>query len=48
MDEQQAIRCLKRGDIGGLEVLVSLYQVRAARTAYLITHDAAGVERMPP
>jgi RNA polymerase sigma-70 factor (ECF subfamily) len=44
MDEQQAIRYLKRGDIGGLEVLVSLYQVRAVRTAYLITHDAALAE----
>jgi RNA polymerase sigma-70 factor (ECF subfamily) len=39
MDEQQAIQCLKQGDIGGLEVLVGLYQVRAVRTAYLITCD---------
>jgi RNA polymerase sigma-70 factor (ECF subfamily) len=44
MDELQAIRCLKEGDIGGLEVLVSLYQVRAARTAYLITQDPALAE----
>jgi RNA polymerase sigma-70 factor (ECF subfamily) len=44
MDEQQAIRCLKRGDIGGLEVLVTLYQVRAVRTAYLITGEAALAE----
>lgn len=41
MDEQQAIQQLKRGDVGGLETLVSLYQVRAVRTAYLITHDPA-------
>ena len=39
MDEQEAIRILKRGDIGGLEVLVTCYQVRAIRAAYLITRD---------
>ncbi len=39
MDEQQAIRTLKRGDIGGLETLVTRYQVKAIRTAYLITRD---------
>jgi len=39
MDELQAIRSLKRGDIGGLEYLVSRYQVRAARVSFLITHD---------
>ncbi len=39
MDEQQAIQRLKHGDIGGLEYLVSRYQVRAVRTAYLITRD---------
>lgn len=39
MDEQQAIRALKRGDIGGLETLVMGYQVKAIRTAYLITRD---------
>jgi DNA-directed RNA polymerase specialized sigma24 family protein len=44
MDEKQAIRGLKRGDIGGLEVLVTLYQVRAVRTAYLITGEAALAE----
>jgi RNA polymerase sigma-70 factor (ECF subfamily) len=44
MDEQQAIRRLKSGDIGGLEVLVSLYQVRAVRTTFLITRDAAQAE----
>ena len=40
MDEQQAILSLKRGDIVGLEFLVGLYQVRAVRTAYLITRDS--------
>ena len=40
MDEQQAILCLKYGDIAGLEFLVGLYQVRAVRTAYLITRDS--------
>ena len=44
MDEQQAIRRLRSGDIGGLEILVSLYQVRAVRTAFLITRDAALAE----
>jgi RNA polymerase sigma-70 factor (ECF subfamily) len=40
MDEQEAIQVLKRGDIGGLAVLVHCYQVKAIRTAYLITRDA--------
>jgi RNA polymerase sigma-70 factor, ECF subfamily len=44
MDEQRAIQQLKTGDIGGLEVLVSLYQVRAVRAAFLITRDAALAE----
>lgn len=39
MDEQKAIQRLKNGDIGGLEFLVTRYQVRAIRTAYLITRD---------
>ena len=44
MDEQNAIRRLKSGDIGGLEILVNLYQVRAVRTAFLITRDPALAE----
>ena len=44
MDEQQAIQRLKSGDIGGLEILVNLYQVRAVRTAFLITQDPAQAE----
>ena len=39
MDETQAIQQLKNGDIGGLEFLVARYQVKAVRTAYLITRD---------
>jgi len=39
VDEQTAIRQLKQGDIGGLEFLVGRYQVKAVRTAYLITRD---------
>jgi RNA polymerase sigma-70 factor, ECF subfamily len=40
MEEQEAIQQLKSGDIGGLEILVNLYQVRAVRTAFLITREA--------
>lgn len=39
MDDHQAIRQLKAGDIGGLAVLVKRYQTPAIETAYLITHD---------
>lgn len=39
MDEQAAIVRLQQGDIGGLEVLVRLYQVKAVRAADLITRD---------
>jgi RNA polymerase sigma-70 factor, ECF subfamily len=39
MDDLQAIRRLKNGDIGGLEILVTRYQKKAVQTAYLITHD---------
>lgn len=39
MDEFQAIQRLKKGDIGGLEFLVFRYQVKAVRTAYLISRD---------
>jgi RNA polymerase sigma-70 factor, ECF subfamily len=44
IDETEAIRRLKQGDIGGLEVLVSRYQVKAVRTAYLITRDPTQAE----
>lgn len=44
MDEQQAIRRLKNGDIGGLEFLVMRYQTKALRVAYLITGDQPTAE----
>jgi RNA polymerase sigma factor (sigma-70 family) len=39
MEDLQAIRRLKRGDIGGLECLIARHQGKALRTAFLITHD---------
>ncbi|HIQ01323.1 MAG TPA: RNA polymerase sigma factor [Anaerolineales bacterium] len=39
MEEREAIARLKRGDIGGLEVLVRRYQVQAVRAATLIVRD---------
>lgn len=44
MDDLQAIRRLKCGDIGGLEVLVARYQIKAVDAAFLITQDAALAE----
>jgi RNA polymerase sigma-70 factor (ECF subfamily) len=44
MDEQQAIQRLKNGDIGGLEFLVTRHQVKAVRTAFLITRHPALAE----
>lgn len=43
-DTQNAVRRLKRGDLGGLEMLVEQYQVRAARAAYLILQDEAAAQ----
>jgi RNA polymerase sigma-70 factor (ECF subfamily) len=39
MNDLEAIRRLKDGDIGGLETLMARYQRKAVQTAYLITHD---------
>lgn len=39
MDDLQAIRRLKNGDLGGLEILIAGYQAKAVRTAYLVTHN---------
>lgn len=39
MDDLNAIRRLKDGDIGGLEILIARYQVKAVRTAYQVTRD---------
>ncbi len=44
MKEAEAIARLRRGDIGGLEGLVKLYQVKAVRAAYLVTRDLASAE----
>ena len=44
MEEAEAIARLKKGDIGGLEVLVHRYQVRAVRAAYLVVRDRALAE----
>ena len=39
MDDLQAIRRLKRGDIGSFEILVSRYQSKAIHIAGLIVSD---------
>jgi len=39
MDDVQAVRRIKSGDLTGLETLVNRYQKRAVRTAFLITQD---------
>lgn len=44
MDEQQAIRILKGGDLAGLDTLTQLYYFRAVKTAYLIVQDRAEAE----
>jgi len=44
MDEQKAIQKLKKGDISGLEFLVQRCQLKALRTAYLITRDTGLAE----
>jgi RNA polymerase sigma-70 factor (ECF subfamily) len=40
-EERAAVARLRAGDIGGLEWLVRHHQVRAVRTAYLVTRDLA-------
>ena len=42
--EREAIVALRRGDIKGLELLFRLHQLRAIRTAYLITGDQQTAE----
>ncbi len=39
MSEAEAIRRLKSGDIGGLELLVARYQAKALRVAFLVLQD---------
>jgi RNA polymerase sigma-70 factor (ECF subfamily) len=43
-DDLHAIRRLKRGDIGGLEILIARHQGKALRVAFLVTHDNAMAE----
>jgi RNA polymerase sigma-70 factor (ECF subfamily) len=44
VNEHEAILRLKRGDMKALAFLVERYQLRAVRTAYLITQDRALAE----
>ena len=44
MDERAAVDRLKRGDVGGLEMLVDRYHTRATRAAYLVVRDRALAE----
>lgn len=44
MNEREAVARLQAGDIGGLETLVHLYQVRALRASYLVCGDRALAE----
>jgi RNA polymerase sigma-70 factor (ECF subfamily) len=41
MDDRESIHRMKAGDIGGLEMLVDRYQVKAVRAAFLVTRDKA-------
>jgi RNA polymerase sigma-70 factor, ECF subfamily len=42
--EKDAVASLKRGEIGGLQTLVSFYQTQAVRASFLICHDLALAE----
>ena len=44
LDDLHAIRRLKSGNIGGLELLIARYQGKALRTAFLVTHDESMAE----
>ena len=44
MNDQQVMERLREGDIAALGTLVSRYQTKALRAAYLITHDLALAE----
>jgi len=44
VEERSAIERLKRGDVGGLEALVRIHQVRAVQAAYLILRDRSLAE----
>jgi RNA polymerase sigma-70 factor (ECF subfamily) len=44
MEDAEAVARLKRGDIGGLEVLVRRYHTQAVKAAYLVVRDWARAE----
>jgi RNA polymerase sigma-70 factor (ECF subfamily) len=44
MEDEEAVARLKRGDIGGLEVLVRRYHSQAVQAAYLVVSDWARAE----
>lgn len=44
MNDKREMERLRRGDIAALGTLVSRYQTRALRAAYLVTHDLALAE----
>ncbi len=44
MDDLQAIRRMKSGEIAGLEILIARYQVKAIRAAFFVTHDESLAE----
>ena len=44
LEEAEAIRRLKQGDVSGLEELVRRHSVRALRTAFLMTRDRSAAE----
>ena len=44
MNDQREMERLRRGDVAALGTLVSRYQTRALRAAYLVTHDLALAE----
>jgi RNA polymerase sigma-70 factor (ECF subfamily) len=44
MDDLQAVRRLKQGDIGGLEGLIARHQAKALRAAFLITQDESSAQ----
>jgi RNA polymerase sigma-70 factor (ECF subfamily) len=46
MNDKQAIRRLKNGDLGGLKHLVNQYQTKSVRAAYLIINDRSLAEEV--
>jgi RNA polymerase sigma-70 factor (ECF subfamily) len=44
MDDLEAVALMRNGDISGLEAIVHRYQLKAVRTAFLVTQDEALAE----